>query len=44
VKDRLAMSASARVMGNWFFSTGQSPFLADVFAGSVSTRIFNMAF
>jgi site-specific recombinase XerC len=38
VNDRLTISASARVKGDWFFSTGQSPFLADIFAGSVSTR------
>jgi hypothetical protein len=44
VNDRLTISASARVNGDWFFSTGQSPFLADVFAGSVSARIFDMAF
>jgi hypothetical protein len=36
------MSASVRVKGDWFFNTGQSPFLADVFAGSVSARIFDM--
>jgi hypothetical protein len=32
------------VNGDWFFSTGQSPFLSDMFAGSVSARIFDMAF
>jgi hypothetical protein len=35
---------SASVKSDWFFSTGQSPFLADVFAGNVSARIFDRAF
>jgi hypothetical protein len=44
MNDRLAISASARVKGDWFFSTGQSPILAGMFAGSISARIFDMAF
>jgi hypothetical protein len=44
VNDRLNISASARFKGEWFFSTGQSPFLADVFAGRATARIFDMAF
>jgi hypothetical protein len=44
VNDRLTISASVRVKGDRFFSTGQSPFLADVFASNDSARIFDRAF
>jgi hypothetical protein len=37
------MSASVRVKDDGFFSTGHSPFLADVFAGGVSYKIFDKA-
>jgi hypothetical protein len=38
------MSASARVKGDWFFDTGQSPFPADGFAGGVLSRIFDRVY
>jgi hypothetical protein len=44
MNDRLTMIVSTRFKSEWYFSTGQSPFVADVFAGSVFSRLLIMGY